>query len=141
MPTVTVASPQGKWLLAGRPGIDFRQGQRFFFFSSHITFKGISFAGSCHYVRFHWILTEQDSGYFFTSFMKQNSFEKLVVVQRMKTLPCFMKQIEPIFFALLLVGILILSFMPVTGMCYIRFRFYVRFRFSDFCFHFSCPVS
>jgi hypothetical protein len=31
MPTVTVASPQGKWLLAGRPGIDFR----FLFFSTY----------------------------------------------------------------------------------------------------------
>jgi hypothetical protein len=36
MPIVTIASPQGKRLLAGRPGIDFRQGQRFFFITYHV---------------------------------------------------------------------------------------------------------
>lgn len=132
MPIVTIASPQGKSLLAGRPGIDFRQGQRFF--SSHITFKRISFVERCHYVMFNWILTEQDSGYFFTCFMKRIPFEKLVVVQLMKTLPCFMKRIQPTFLAVLLEGLLILSFMPLSGMCY------TRFRFSDLSFHFSCPL-
>lgn len=137
MPTVTVASPQGKWLLAGRPGIDFRQ-EQIFSFSHHVS-RSRGFLSQKYAIIYGSVGFQQNRirGIFFTYCVKQIPFERLVVINLMKTLPRFMKWIQPTFLALLLEGLLMSSFMPLSGMCYILFTF------SDYYFIFlmSCMIT